>query len=126
MTHSSEAVACIASTPAAAKVFVARLQAEGIPARVEGDSLADEFAASRRLLNLMGTRVLVPRQALAAARAILQPVAIEPSELERQALAAAPGAGVGEPPPVAAGPNWSWKLLMLLPLLAVAAFALVG
>lgn len=125
MTHSSEAVACIASTPAAAMVFVARLHAEGIPARVEGDSLADEFAASRRLMNLMGTRVLVPRQALAAAWAILQPVAIEPSELERQALAAGPVANAGAPPPAAAGPSWSWKLLMLLPLLAVAAVALV-
>ena len=82
-----ESVARVASTPAQAKVFAAILQAEGIPARVEGDNLVDEFAASRRLMNLIGTRVMVPTQGLEAAREILQPSDIDLEELTRQALA---------------------------------------
>jgi hypothetical protein len=83
-----ESVAKVAATPAQAKVFVALLQAEGIPARVEGDSLVDEFAASRRLMNLIGTRVMVPTASLDRAQEILQPVEVDAAELERQALAA--------------------------------------
>lgn len=81
-------VARIAASPAQAKVFVAMLQAEGIPARVDGDDLVDEFAAAQRLMNLMGTRVLVPTSALAEAQAILQPATVDADELTAQALAA--------------------------------------
>lgn len=126
MTWPIESVACIASTPAQAKVFVARLQAEGIPARVDGDSLVDEFAAARRLMNLMGTRVLVPTPSLAAARAILQPIDIDPGELERQAMAAGELVDAGLPTQAVHGPSGAWKLLVLLPLLAVGALALLG
>jgi hypothetical protein len=78
-----------ANTPAQAKVFVAMLQAEGIPARVDGESLTDEFAASRRLMNLAGVKVMVPTSSLPRAREILQPVQVDPDELEREAMAAA-------------------------------------
>jgi hypothetical protein len=77
-----------ASTPAQAKVFVAMLRAEGIPARVDGDTLTDEFATSRLLLNLSGTRVMVPTTSLARAAEILQPMQVDAAELEREALAA--------------------------------------
>lgn len=87
MSHPIESVARVAATPGQAKVFVALLQAAGIPARVEGDSLADEFAASRRLMNLLGTKVMVPTASLAEARALLEPVAIDEEDLSRQALA---------------------------------------
>jgi hypothetical protein len=119
-----EAVVRTANTPAQAKVYVAMLMAEGIPARIDGDSLTDEFAASRRLMNLMGTNVMVPTQSLARAREILQPVAIDPAELERQALAEAPQTFV---PPTAAtatasggeaNRSWTWWALLLLPMLA--------
>jgi hypothetical protein len=89
-----ESVAAVAATAAQAKVFVALLAAEGIPAHTDGDSLTDEFAASRRLMNLMGTKVLVPTPSLERAREILQPSDVDAEELTRQALAAGPA----EPP----------------------------
>jgi hypothetical protein len=91
MSKPIETVVRVASTPSQAQIFVAMLQAEGIPARIEGDSLTDEFAASRRLMNLMGTKVMVPTSSLERAREILQPTAVDPVELEREALAADPG-----------------------------------
>ena len=124
MSTPIEAVARTANTPEQAKVYVAMLMAEGIPARIDGDSLTDEFAASRRLMNLMGTKVMVPTQSLARAREILQPVAIDPAELERQALAEAPQTFV--PPATAAtvtgtesSRSWAWWALLLLPLAAL-------
>lgn len=78
----------VAATPEQAKVFVALLRAEGIPAHVDGDSLADEFALSRRLMNLQGVRVMVPTASLERAREILATEAIDETELEQQALAA--------------------------------------
>jgi hypothetical protein len=92
MSQPIESVARIASTPAQAKIFLAMLHAEGIPARVDGDSLVDEFAASQRLMNLVGTRVMVPTSALQRAQEILQPVTVDPEELAR-------AAAVGAPPP---------------------------
>jgi len=79
-----------ATTPAQAKVFVALLQAEGIPAYVEGDTLTDAVAASRRLMNLQGVRVLVPRSAQARAQEILADARVDDAEIESQALAAGP------------------------------------
>lgn len=130
MSTPIEAVARTANTPEQAKVYVAMLMAEGIPARIDGDSLTDEFAASRRLMNLMGTKVMVPTQSLARAREILQPVAIDPAELERQALAEAPQTFV---PPMAAttvtgsesGRSWAWWALLLLPMLAALLLAVL-
>jgi hypothetical protein len=87
MTEPIETVAAVAKTPAQAKVFVAMLTAEGIPARTDGDLLADEFAASRRMLNLLGCKVFVPTRSLDRARDILQPVSIDAADLEQQALA---------------------------------------
>ncbi|MCA8963527.1 MAG: hypothetical protein H6838_07860 [Planctomycetes bacterium] len=97
MTEPIATVVRIASTPEQAKIFVAMLQAEGIPATVEGDSLADEVAVSRRLMNLGGTKVMVPSASLERAKEILDIGAIDAAELEAQALAADPDAAVVAP-----------------------------
>ena len=89
MDRPLSAVVRVAATPDQAKVFAALLQAEGIPAYIEGDMLADEVAASRRLINLAGTRVLVPSASLERAREILGNTEVDPAELEQQALSAA-------------------------------------
>lgn len=94
MSQPIESVARIANTPAQAKIFLAMLHAEGIPARVDGESLVDEFAASQRLMNLVGTRVMVPTSALQRAQEILQPVTVDPEELARAAAV-----GASPPPP---------------------------
>lgn len=85
----------VAADPAQARLIAARLQAEGIPAYIDGDSLADEMAMSQRLMNLTGVKVLVPTASLARAKELLGPdeVAIGLDELTAQALAAAPAAG---------------------------------
>lgn len=88
-------VVCTANSPDQAKLFAALLQAEGIPAHIEGDGLADEFVTSRRMLNLAGVRVHVPTASLERAREVLGPVEIDEAELERQALEA----GDAEQPP---------------------------
>lgn len=122
MSEPIESVARVASTPSEAKIFVAMLQAEGIPARTDGDSLVDEFAASQRLMNLVGTKVLVPTSSLARAREILQPEPVDPVELERAALAASP-----EPVPLqratqaTATASSSNRLLLALLVLSIGA-----
>jgi hypothetical protein len=88
MTQPIASVVKVAATPEQAKVFAALLQAEGIPASIEGDSLADEVAVSRRMLNLNGTRVLVPTASLERAREILGDAQVDEDELTAQALAA--------------------------------------
>jgi hypothetical protein len=93
------AVARVAATPAQAKIFVAQLQAEGIPAYVEGESLADEFAMSRQLMNLGGTKVMVPTSSLERARELLDVDGIDAEELAAQAMAAE--SGEREVPPTA-------------------------
>lgn len=127
MSQPIESVARIASTPAQAKIFLAMLHAEGIPARVDGDSLVDEFAASQRLMNLVGTRVMVPTSALQRAQEVLQPVAVDPEELAREAAVGA------SPPPPALESNEAAKtaaadstrnLLLALLALAIGAAAL--
>ncbi|MBL8738825.1 MAG: hypothetical protein JNL12_20515 [Planctomycetes bacterium] len=123
MSEPIESVARVASTPSEAKIFVAMLRAEGIPARTDGDSLVDEFAASQRLMNLVGTKVIVPTSSLARAREILQPEPVDPVELERAALAASP-----EPTPLrrpaAAANASSSRLLLALLVLAIGAAVL--
>jgi len=88
MSQPIATVVRVAATPEQAKIFVALLQAEGIPAHTDGDSLADEVAMSRRLINLAGTRVMVPTSSLERAREILGAVQIDEAELAAQALAA--------------------------------------
>lgn len=125
MNEPIESVVRVASTPSEAKIFVAMLRAEGIPARTDGDSLVDEFAASQRLMNLIGTKVIVPTRSLARAREILQPEPVDPVELERAALAASP-----EPIPIrrategAATTSSSNRLLLALLALATGAAVL--
>lgn len=80
----------IATTPNHAKVLVALLRANDIPAYADSDSLADEFAMSRKLMNLAGVKITVPGAMAERAREVLQDVDVPDDELEAQALAAAP------------------------------------
>jgi hypothetical protein len=89
MTQPIASVAVVAKSVAQAKVFVALLRAEGIPAHLDGDSLADEIAISRQVMNLNGTRVMVPTNSLEQARELLAHAVVDQDELERQALNAA-------------------------------------
>ena len=107
-------VAKIATTPDHAKVLAALLQAEGIPAYVAGQGLADEFAMSQRLMNSEGVRVLVPAGSLEAAQEILQDCAIDDAELTAQALAAAPTDYEQSPPRQPSRFGWLFKPWMLL------------
>jgi len=122
MTTPIATVVRIAATPAEAKVLAARLQAEGIPAHVDGDSLSDEVAVSRRLMNLNGTRVMVPTASLERAREILASEVCDAAELEQQALAASDPERA--PAPVAAnGARGANPLLW--PFVGASALALV-
>ena len=57
--------------PFVADLVVQILKSAGIPSYVEGGSLADEYAASQRLLGGMGSIVYVRREDVAAARAAI-------------------------------------------------------
>jgi hypothetical protein len=89
MADPDAVIAKVATTPAQAKIWVALLHGAGIPAYTDGDSLADEIAVSRRVLNLNGTRVFVPKNSLEQARELLTTTTVDERELEAQALAAA-------------------------------------
>ena len=69
MTDPLSAVAKVASNPGQAKVFVAMLQAEGIPAFVYGGALTDEFAMSQQLAGLQGVTIRVAEDRLDEAKA---------------------------------------------------------
>jgi hypothetical protein len=71
MSQPLASVVRVAKSAAEAQLFVAMLESAGIPAYVEGESLADEFAMSRKLMNLGGTSVMVPTSSLARAREVL-------------------------------------------------------
>lgn len=71
MRARAETVVCIAGNETLARLVIARLDAAGIPARIEGDLLCDPVVASERLYSLSGTRVLVPTFALARAQEVL-------------------------------------------------------
>ena len=88
MSDSISTAVKVASTPHEAKIYVAMLQAEGIPAFIDGASAADEFAISQRLLNTLNVKVMVPTEAVERAREILKPTEVDMDELTRQALAA--------------------------------------
>lgn len=133
-TQPIESVLCVATTPAQAKALLATLMAAGIPARTDGETLTDEYAASMRLMNLLGTKVYVPTASLAQARAIAQPAAIDEHELTRLALAAdepeTPPRGDGEAMRLAVvaprtGSRWLLALVYGLPLVAAAIAAAV-
>ena len=92
MSDPISAVVKVASSPDQAKLFVATLKAAGIPAFTDG-SLPDEFSMSQQLMNLAGTKVMVPRAALELAQEELarfgdETEAIDLEELTRQALEA--------------------------------------
>jgi hypothetical protein len=124
MSQPIASVVHTARSPEEAKLLAARLQAEGIPATVEGDGLVDEFAMSRRLMNLLAVRVMVPTSSLERAREILGPVEVDDDELERQALAA----DGGETPAPEAAPRpavrISWWPLVVASSAALTFFVL--
>jgi len=78
----------VASTPDQAKIYVAMLEAEGIPAFIDGNTSSDEFAMSQRMLNVSNVRVMVPTEAAERAREILEPTDVDQDDLERQAMEA--------------------------------------
>ncbi len=88
-----------AATPAEAKVLQALLEADGIRAIVDGDSLADEIAISRRIMNLSGVQVRVASAQFDAARELLGATAVDEDELVAQALAGSPDAEQPPAPP---------------------------
>ncbi|MGE3174194.1 MAG: hypothetical protein AB7O97_16315 [Planctomycetota bacterium] len=88
--HREPVVVKIATTPIHAKVVVALLKANDIPAYADSDSLADEFAMSRKLMNLAGVKITVPAAMAERAREILQDADISEEDLAAQAIAAAP------------------------------------
>jgi hypothetical protein len=79
-------IAAIATSPTEAKIFIAKLASEGIPAFSDGASLPDEFAMSQRMMNLSSVAVMVPTDTLERAKEILKPMEIDLDELTRQAL----------------------------------------
>jgi hypothetical protein len=70
-----------ARNPAEAQVLFAVLNGSGIPARISGTSLTDEFALSQS--QLAGVDILVPGSLLDEARAVLA-AAREPLEPEEE------------------------------------------
>lgn len=125
MSEPIETCVRTANTPAQAKIFVAMLQAEGIPARVEGESLTDEFATSRRMMNLTGTKVMVPTKSIERAREILEPMQVDPEALEREALAT-PMETPSSPRAAAPAPTGQMPIRGMLLVLAVGAAVLFG
>ena len=122
MSNTGPVLARVASTAAEAKVLVALLRGEGIEATVDGDSLADEIAVSRRMMNLNGVQILVPAAQLEQARAFLADTAVPQDELEAQALAAPAEVG---PAPAAAAAAPAPRRRRLLPYLIVLGVALL-
>ena len=113
MTDPISVVVKVASTPDQAKIYVAMLRAEGIPAAVDGGSLTDEFAMSQRLMNVSSVKVMVPASSLERAKEILHPVAIDPADLAAQAMnATGPVEAAPTPRPSApaskSGSNTGW------------------
>ena len=86
MNEPISTVVKVASTPDQAKIYVAMLEAEGIPAFVDGNSSADEFAMSQRMLNVSNVRVQVPTEAAERALEILKPTEVDEDDLTRQAM----------------------------------------
>jgi hypothetical protein len=116
MSEPTSVVVKVAATPDEAKVYAARLQAEGIPAFVDPDAAADEFAITQRLMNLTNVRVMVPASDLERAKEILAPTELSPEELAAQALAVTDGAETparSRPPaPITATPRSFWVALV--------------
>lgn len=110
-------VAKTARTPTEAKLFAAMLEAEGIPAYVEGGSLSDEFAVSQKLMNVSGTKVKVREDHLTQAQDILTDVEIDDADLEAQALAAEPIDAPTEPPPKE--PTGGMMVFVILAIVAI-------
>lgn len=86
MGASFESVVIVAKSVHQARLMVALLQAEGIPARVDGECLVDEFAASQQLMNVLGTAVYVPTSALQRARDIIAPRHVDIAQLDESAM----------------------------------------
>jgi hypothetical protein len=110
----------VAKTPAEAAVVVGLLRGAGIPATVEGSSLADELAVSRRMLNLVGTHVLVPASSEYLAREVIAAGREAGSQphFDEEALDAAAAPAVEQPapapalqPPARRGGTLAWAIV---------------
>lgn len=99
MSDPISTVVKVASNPEQAKIYVAMLAAEGIPAFTDG-ATPDEFSMSQRMMNLSNVKVMVPTDAAERAKEILQPAEVDLDELTRQALEAPPE-GSGDTAPEA-------------------------
>ena len=115
----------VANTAAEAKVLVAILQAEGIPAYVDSASLADEFAMARQMMNLQGVQVRVPEGAVERAREVLANAQVDDADLEAQALAAAPEPVLASATPAGSGVTW-WALALVVLAGGIILFAVTG
>jgi hypothetical protein len=62
----------LAKSPFEARVIVIVLQNAGIPARVDGALLQDEFAISQAMMNNLGVRITVPTDQLEAAYSAIE------------------------------------------------------
>lgn len=60
-----------APNPLEAQFIAGALEDEGIPTHVDEDHLADEFAMSQKMMGLQRVRVMVPRDRLVDAQAVL-------------------------------------------------------
>ena len=60
-----------AANPVEGRIVAGILQEAGIPTYVQGELLSDEFAVSRRLMNLQGVTLHVPSDRLAEAQRVL-------------------------------------------------------
>jgi hypothetical protein len=86
MSDPISTVVTTAANPEQAKMFVAQLEAAGIPAATDG-APPDEFSMSQRLMNLNGCKVIVPTEALDRAKEILsENKDVDLDELTRQAM----------------------------------------
>jgi len=121
MTDPISSVVAVAASPHEAKLMVAWLRAEDIPAFTDPDAAADEFAMSQRLMNLANVKVMVPTSQLERAREILaKHSTIGSEEVAQQAVAAAGPEREQEPPQTKSGTGgsplvpWVWAIAATL------------
>ena len=124
MTDPISSVVAVAANSDEAKLMVAWLRAEDIPAFTDPDSAADEFAMSQRLMNLTSVKVMVPTSQLERAREILdRRGTIDREEVSQQAVAAAGPECEQESPQVkraTGGSSWlPWVWAIAATLLAI-------
>lgn len=98
----------IARTPFEARIILGILEEAGIPAYIDGTSLADEVAVSRLLMNAAGVRIQVRQVDLDAAVQAIAAAKAQAPQLEADGApdSAAPAAVARQPG------AWSWSMLV--------------